>query len=397
MIGFDASDRVSPAKSRLEQGKTLLFSGQGLKTGSATASSGAGGGEATVLDDAMAGVVIPDTPVSILVVDDEKDLGYFLQESLATAGYVSDVANDGLQAMQMLEHGEYHLLVCDVCLPDIGGLEVLRRVKQAHPDSAVIMLTGCADVNVAVPALRAGASDYLVKPFHIEELLIAVERALDRRRLEIENRLYQQSLEDKVRERTRELVQKNHDLSNLISNTIGSLVSTLEAKDTYTEGHSWKVAVLAANLGRKLCLASEVIENLSLAGLLHDIGKIGVRDEILNKPSKLTDEEYRHIKQHPVIGERILSPLEPLRPLLPCVRHHHEWFNGKGYPDGLAGEAIPLAVRILTLADVYEAIRSKRAYRPARSREEAVAIVKELAGTQFDPELVEVFLEMDVD
>jgi len=339
----------------------------------------------------------PAEIIRALIVDDEQELGCFLQESIALAGYESDLALDGLQAMQMIERGGYQLVICDICLPDISGLEVLERIKKQSPDTAVIMLTGCADVNVAIPALKSGAADYLVKPFHVEELLISSERALERRSLEIENRLYQQSLEEKVRERTRELVQKNRDLSNLISNTIGSLVSTLEAKDNYTEGHSWKVAVLAANLGRRVGLGDDSVESLSLAGLLHDIGKIGIRDEILNKPSKLTTDEYLHIKQHPVIGEKILSPLEPLRPLLPCVRHHHEWFNGKGYPDGLVGEKIPLIVRVLTLADVYEAIRSKRAYRPARTRDEARTIIKEVAGSQLDPGLVDLFLDMNMD
>ncbi len=229
----------------------------------------------------------------------------------------------------------------------------------------------------------------------MEELVISLERALERRRLEIENRTYQVALEDKVRERTRELAQKNHDLSNLVLNTIGALVSTLEAKDTYTEGHSWKVAVLSANLGRTLGLPADDIDNLSLAGLLHDIGKIGVRDAILNKPSKLTDAEYKHIQQHPVIGETILAPLSPLRELLPTVRHHHEWFNGNGYPDHLSGEAIPFSARILTIADCYDAITSDRAYRPARSRAEALSIIAGAAGTQFDPALADAFVAMD--
>jgi response regulator RpfG family c-di-GMP phosphodiesterase len=330
----------------------------------------------------------------VLVIDDDQAIRFFLQKRLSEAGYVTDVAEDGLQAMQMIRQGIYHLVVCDVRLPDTDGLEILRSVHQGDEDLAFIMVTAVTDVNVVIPALKAGAYDYLVKPFNVEEVLLSIERALEKRSLRIENRLYQQTLESRVLERTRELVKKNRDLSNLLLNTIESLVSTLEAKDTYTEGHSWKVALLAASLSRRLNLEPTVVENISLAGLLHDIGKIGVKDSILNKASKLTPAEYEHIRRHPVIGEKILAPLEPLRVLLPCVRHHHEWWNGAGYPDCLVADKIPLEARILTIADAYDAITSERAYRPARSRAEALDIISDAAGKQFDPEFGKLFIEM---
>ena len=330
----------------------------------------------------------------VLIVDDEDTVRFFLQKKFSESGYATEVAQDGLQAMQMVRHGSFHALVCDIRLPDMDGLDVLKRAKQYDDDLAVIMVTAVTDVNVAIPALKAGAYDYFVKPFNPDEVLFAVERALEKRMLRIENRLYQQTLETRVLERTRELVKKNRDLSNLLLNTIESLVSTLEAKDTYTEGHSWKVALVAASLARKLGLDPTIVENISLAGLLHDIGKIGIKDSILNKASKLTPAEYDHIRRHPVIGERILAPLEPLRLLLPCVRHHHEWFNGQGYPDGLVGGKIPLEARILTIADAYDAITSERAYRPARSRAEAMDIIAGASERQFDPEFVKTFLEM---
>ncbi len=346
------------------------------------------------LDDALPSPDVTAPPARMLVVDDEEAIRFFLHKKLTEAGFACDQAEDGLQAIQRVEDDSYQLVICDIRLPDIDGLEILRRIRSFDEDIAVVMLTAVTDINVAIPALKAGASDYLVKPFNVDQLLLSVSRALEKRSLTLENRLYQQTLETRVVERTRELVKKNIDLSRLFLNTIESLIFTLEAKDMYTEGHSWKVALLAANTGRALGLDAAMVENLSLAGLLHDIGKIGVRDTILNKPSKLTTEEYLHIQQHPVVGERILRPLEPLKLVLPCVRHHHEWFNGKGYPDGLAGENIPIAARILTIADAYDAITSERAYRPARSRDEALSIVRGAAGTQFDPRHVEAFVAM---
>lgn len=356
--------------------------------------SGSGCASPDVQTNSLSASVSIPKNARILVIDDDQAIRFFLQKRLSEAGYVTDVAEDGLQATQMLRQGIYQLAVCDVRLPDTDGLDILRNARQGDDDLAFIMVTAVTDVNVVIPTLKAGAYDYLVKPFNVEEVLLSIERALEKRSLKIENRLYQQTLESRVLERTRELVKKNRDLSNLLLNTIESLVSTLEAKDTYTEGHSWKVALLAASLGRRLNLEPTAVENISLAGLLHDIGKIGVKDSILNKASKLTPAEYDHIRRHPVIGEKILAPIEPLRVLLPCVRHHHEWWNGTGYPDGLVADKTPLEARILTIADAYDAITSERAYRPARSRIEALDIISDASGKQFDPEFGKLFIEM---
>jgi len=402
MHGFEMDEKSLFLSALAKSGVVSADLQDAASGGSSTASGGqlegghpeAGEPRAAGIEGLSAHSIITPKNAHILVVDDEEAIRYFVQKKIAEAGYDCDRAEDGLQAMQMIGRNHYQLVVCDIRLPDIDGLEILQRIKQLSEDIAVIMLTAVTDINVAIPALKAGAYDYLVKPFDVDELMLSVEGALEKRGLKIENRLYQRTLETKVLERTRELVQKNRDLSNLLVNTIESLIFTLEEKDTYTEAHSWKVALLAANLGRKLSFDNTAIESMSLAGLLHDIGKIGVRDAILNKSSKLTAAEYSHIQQHPVVGERILAPLEPLRQILPCVRNHHEWYDGSGYPDGLVGEKIPREARILTIADAYDAITSERAYRPARSRDEALSIIGGEAGRQFDPEHVKAFLDM---
>jgi putative nucleotidyltransferase with HDIG domain len=330
----------------------------------------------------------------ILLIDDDDAVREVIAKQLLTEGFHCHQAADALEAFQSFEMNRFDLALCDMRLPGLDGVEVLRRIRQFDEDLAVIMITAVADVNSAVECLRLGASDYLLKPVNWDELLIAVERALERRALVIEHRLYSRTLETQVRKRTTELANKNREMSTLIVNTIQSLVSTLEAKDTYTEGHSWKVAMLAANIARKMGMDKDFVENVSLAGLLHDIGKIGVRDQVLNKPGPLSPEEYRHVQQHPVIGERILAPVEALRALLGGIRHHHERFDGKGYPDALGAEDIPLAARILALADAYDAITSRRAYRGARSHNEALEIIREEVEAQFDPELVAILLQL---
>lgn len=315
-------------------------------------------------------------------------------EQLCVEGYHADVAETASEACGLYSQTGYDLVLCDLWLPGENGMSVLGHLKDLDEDAAVIMVTGANDVKTATECLREGAQDYITKPFEWKDLFVAVERALEARSAAIEARRYGEVLEQSIRRHSERLALKDREMSTLMINTIQSLVSTLEAKDTYTEDHSWKVALLGSYLARELDLDSDIVDNISLAGLLHDIGKIGVRDAILNKPGSLTDDEFAHIQQHPVISEKILAPLDALRKLLPAIRHHHERFDGRGYPDGFAGEKIPLEARILALADSFDAITSQRAYRPARSLEVALLVIEDAAGTQFDPQLTEAFVTM---
>jgi PAS domain S-box-containing protein len=209
----------------------------------------------------------------------------------------------------------------------------------------------------------------------------------DRRKLEEERRTYLQNLEEKVAE----LIG---NLEDLFISSMSSLINALEAKDTHTKGHSLRVCNMAVKIAEHRYGVSPKAREVELAGKLHDIGKVGVPEVILNKPGRLTEEEFNHIKEHPVIGEKILMPIEKLKSVAKVVRHHHERFDGKGYPDGLAGEEIPLGSRILALADSYDAMTSARPYRPPRAPESAAEEIKNNLGTQFDPQFGEIFLEL---
>jgi len=232
--------------------------------------------------------------------------------------------------------------------------------------------------------MKQGAYDYVIKPFELDVITIGVGRALEQRRLILENKEYQQCLEEKVSE------QANKIRASFL-NAITALVYALEAKDAYTSGHSRKVADLSATIARALNLPRSQIDKLRLAGLLHDIGKIGVQESVLNKPGRLTDTEFEQVKRHPVIGEHILSPIVDAAEILEAVRNHHEHYNGKGYPDGLQKDEISLDARILAVSDAYDAMTSERPYRKSMSADAARDEIARHKGTQFDPEIADTF------
>jgi putative two-component system response regulator len=256
------------------------------------------------------------------------------------------------------------------------------------------MATAVSETVKAVEAMKLGAYDYVIKPFDVNMVVTSVHRALERRQLRLENKEYHDRLEEKVLEKTAELVEMNAQLRHLFLNTVQSLVHTLEAKDKYTEGHSRRVAKMAETMAKHLRFTDSQLERIHLAAILHDIGKIGVREACLNKPGRLTPAEYDEVKQHPLISERILKPIEALEDILPNIRHHHERFDGKGYPSGLRGTDIPIGSRILSVADSYDAMTSDRPYRRALSVHETLEELKRNTGTQFDPELVTLFLSI---
>jgi len=326
-----------------------------------------------------------DKQESILIVDDEKPIRQLLRDELSGEGYRCYEAADAGQALKKLRNNTIGLVMLDIRMPGKSGVELLPEIKARSPNVSVIMITAASDIRVAVQCMRQGAYDYIAKPFELDGVNISVARALERRRLELENEEYQQHLEEKVSEQASKI-------RTAFLNGITSLAYALEAKDAYTSGHSKRVADISAAIARELNLSQDKINKLELAGLVHDIGKIGINESILNKPSSLTDTEFEQVRRHPEIGEHILSPIVDAVEILESVRNHHERYDGKGYPDALQKEQITLGARILAVSDAYEAMTSERPYRSKMSDKKACEEIRRNRGLQFDPEVVDAFM-----
>ncbi|HJX03472.1 MAG TPA: HD domain-containing phosphohydrolase [Dehalococcoidia bacterium] len=323
----------------------------------------------------------------ILVVDDEPLVREMLSRRLAKQGYTAKVASNADEALSVLSDNEIALVLLDVSMPGRSGMEVLADIESRWPDTMVIMVTAISDVKTAIDAMRIGAYDYLIKPVDIDIMILSVTRALEKRHLIMENREYHLNLEEKVQKQTKEI-------RNSYLNTIKSLAFALEAKDKYTHGHSERVTNVATALAEAMQLPQETIEKIKLAGLVHDIGKIGVKEDILNKAGKLTTEEYEHIKTHCEIGNKILEPVINDDRILDMVTHHHERMDGKGYPHGLTEGQISIEARILMTSDAYDAMSSDRPYRKALDIGVIRAELEKGKGSQFDPAVVDLLLHL---
>ncbi len=458
------------------------------------------------------------TPDAILIVDDEESICKLCQIGLETPATAAEWTTDARAALQKLEEKNYSLLLTDIKMPQMSGIELMHQAKRINPEMAVIVMTAYASVDTAIRAVQEGASDFIHKPFHLDELKLSVSRVLESQRLVRENirlksivnliefsqkintvhdpqKLYSLVIETALQEtgarvgKIFEVDEKTHNLkveyeysldasgpdtdglvSNLVSEnleeeftqilsstgsentlmastvavplrtknrfkgilslynkenepfsradfdvasilanqaaialentellqdlerlfleTIKSLATTLDEKDPYTHGHSLRVSQISVEIGERMGFSTEQKEILSLAGSLHDIGKIGIPDSILQKPGKLTKEEYEIIKTHPEKGAKILRHIQRLEPVVEAVYTHHEWYNGKGYPRGLQGEEIPVTGAIVNVADALDTITSDRPYIKKRSVEDAYRILRENSGTQFHPKVV---------
>ena len=324
---------------------------------------------------------------ALLIVDDEESIRGFLHRRLSREGFQCQEASSVNQALDKLRSSPVDLVILDIKMPGKPGTELLPQIKTSYPDTAVVMATAITDTNIAVQCMKQGAYDYLTKPFNLDEVIISANRALETKRLELENREYQQHLEERVKEQAEKI-------RSSFLNAIAALAYALEAKDKYTSGHSRRVTQIAIAIAQELGMSPESVNKIQLAGQVHDIGKIGVREFVLNKPGKLTPAEFRDIKRHCEIGERILTPIADDEDINQMVRHHHELYDGTGYPDGLKGECIPLGARVLAVADTFDAMTSSRPYRPAVSIDEALNEIGKCADTQFDPAVVAAFLKI---
>lgn len=473
-------------------------------------------------------MAIPVKKPRILIVDDEPVIRDILTEFLTLEGYDIDTAKDGLEAREKILSGKYNVVLSDLKMPNLDGMQLLQFINDRQLPIVPIIMTGYGTIETAIEAMKAGAYDYILKPFKMEDIIRILNRAIEKYNLIAENiqlrealSLYHMSEEMSSKHTLEGIfeliidaisealspdiieiyeIDKNLSLkilkrSNLsqeenfpkldperlkfiaasssttllengsypeglfiefapaaalfapikvngsnqyllaiyklntnqiftegqrkavrtivdragahieniqlvmrmqktFSETIQGFAMAIEAKDRYTIGHSERVAKIALEICKGLGLSEEETGKIFQAALLHDIGKIGIRYEELNKPEKLTPKEYEMFKLHPVIGKKILQPITFLQDILPYIYHHHEQYDGSGYPDGLRGEEIPLGARILAIADTYDAMTSDRPYRPALSHEVAIEELKRCAGTQFDPKIVEVFIKI---
>jgi putative nucleotidyltransferase with HDIG domain len=321
---------------------------------------------------------------TLLIVDDEVAIRRLLRQKLSGEGYQCEEADTAEQVLNMLETSPIALVILDIKMPGKSGIELLPEIKSSSPDTAVIMATAVNEVNVAVQCLKQGADDYICKPFNLEELSLSIQKALEKRRLQLEIREYQQYLEERIEEQTGEI-------KKLFLGAIEALVSALEAKDKYTGGHSRRVTDIALVLGNELSLSAQDMEDLRWGSLLHDIGKIAVDQVIQNKPGKLTREEYEHIMTHVHVGTEIVRPVVGKK-ITEMIEHHHDHYDGSGLHQIIAGDDIPLGARILAVADAFDAMISDRPYRSAMSITDIVEEIKRCAGTQFDPIIVAAFL-----
>lgn len=334
----------------------------------------------------------------IITTDDDQSIRKVLQILLRKEGYQVTVCSNGAELLSTLEtqSSSVDLVLLDIKMPGLSGMQVLEILRRNYPQIPVIMLTAFNDLDTGMKAIRLGASDYLAKPVHREVLVESVSRVLNANALrqdEVAEHVYtlshQRELEDQLQSAL--IALKSATLA-----TLEAFTETIEQKDPYTKGHCSRVRTISLAMGRALNFTEEHLHILEGGALLHDIGKIGIPEEILNKPSRLTKPEFDLIREHPVAGERIIKHIDLFQAYRPIIRSHHERMDGKGYPDGLKGGAIPLDVRIVSLSDAFDAMTTSRAYRSALPTEFAVEELKLNSGTQFDPNLVNLFIEKKI-
>lgn len=315
---------------------------------------------------------------TILIVDDEENNLQLLKRTLR-GKYDIKTAHNGLEGLEMVKNDgdNIALIVSDQKMPVMEGTAFLKEVEKIHPEIIKILLTGHVDTEIIVSSINeCNLFQYILKPFEIADLQITVDNGIEKYNLSMSKRLMLK------------------DLSELFYKTLKSISCALDAKDAYTNGHSLRVTLYSLMLAKELNLDNRTMESIETAGLLHDIGKIGIPQSVLCKNGKLTDEEFTIMKSHPEKGEKIIMNIEKLKIVSNWLKSHHERWDGRGYPQGLAGEDIPLSARIIAIADTYDAMTSTRPYRKALSHEIAIAEIQKCAGSQFDPKLAEKFISI---
>jgi putative nucleotidyltransferase with HDIG domain len=330
----------------------------------------------------------------ILVVDDEEAIREVVSTLLEAQGYVCVTASNGLLAREYLEKNSADLVLSDMVMPEMDGLSLLEWQRKHDADVPVIMVTAMHDLSTALEAIRRGAYDYILKPFEKDQLYLGVRRALEHRRLLLENQHYQRNLEQLVEERTAQLKGALEQLEQSYDDTLEALGGALDLKDSETEGHCKRVTAFTIAIAKEMKVDPLLLPQIARAAFLHDIGKMAIPDQILRKDGPLTTAEREVMRTHCDIGYNMVTRIPFLREAAEIVLSHQEFFDGTGYPRGLSGERIPLGARIFAVADALDAMISDRPYRRALPLSHARDEIKRCSGTQFDPAVVEVFLAM---
>ncbi len=325
----------------------------------------------------------------VLVVDDEESIRVSMGKFLRSRGYHVVTAEAGAAALTLLHAEKFDVLLCDIRMPDMTGLDVVPRALEITPDLAVLMLTAVNDAPTATEALAQGAMDYLMKPIEFADLARAVERALVKRDLDIHQRTVERFVREEIALRTTDIQRDLSVLETAVVNTLCAIVDAREEHDPFRRGHSRRVATVAVAIAAKLGAAGEAVRHLHTAALLHDIGKIGVPEALLIQTSPLTADDIEQVRAHVKIGVRILSPISALAGTLPGVASQYERWDGAGYPDGLKGEAIPLVARIIAVADTFDVLTSPNQFQATLAPRVAFARLLETAGKQHDPALID--------
>ncbi len=322
----------------------------------------------------------------ILIVDDEEIIRWTLTRKLSKEGYLCQEAGNAAEALKTMKHNPSELVILDINMPDKLGTELLPEIRANFPETGVIMASSVTDVDVIVRCIWDGAHDYICKPFKLDDVLVSVNMALEKRKLETQIRGY---------ERLKTAREKTGDIRKLFLNAVRALISALEANDRNTAGHSQRVTNIALDISAEIGLSPDAVDDTRWAALLHDVGKIAVDRRILNKPGKLTAEEYRHIMTHAVIGPSIVKPLVNER-VVASISHHHDHYDGTGLDQLVVRDNIPLGARSLGVADSFYARISDRPYREAMAKEEALKEIIRCSGTQFDPVIADAFIKMSL-
>jgi len=353
----------------------------------------AGGTEGTVTDGAPAF----QAPVRVLVVDDESTACKLLSLILGPPTFHCTTASNGEEALVALRLEQFDAVISDLQMPGISGMELLAEVRRCYPHLAFLVTTGVDDVDVGVQAMRCGADDYLVKPLHDSAVLASIESELHKRELEQQVENYRQHLEEMVSQRTGQLQSALQQIKRGYEDTLQALGAAIDLRDDETGGHSRRVCRYSLEIARAMGWPDKQLENLARGAYLHDIGKLGIPDGILLKPGPLTEGERKFMQTHVQIGFDVVKDIPFLADAAEIILTHHERYDGRGYPRGLKGEEILLGARIFSVVDTLDAITSDRPYQRASTFESARETIRNLAGTQFDPHVVSVFLNIPED